>query len=133
MQNVWGMLRSLAHIVVIWNRPYPDIVAATDGRSIWIDPALTFVERMCYLAHEAIHIKHGHSGCQGSAVERQVCLEVAQFLVPFESLQRVASWSRNPSEMAEELGVTEEVLLDRLATLDGDQIQTLWPPSDHIA
>lgn len=133
MQNVWTMLRSLAHVMVIWNRPYPDIVAATDGRRIWIDPALTFAERMCYLAHEAIHIKHGHTGCQSQAIERQVCLEVAQFLVPFESLQRVASWSRHPAEMAEELGVTEEVLLDRLATLDGDQIQALWPPSEHIA
>jgi len=122
MQNVWGLLRSLAHVMIIWNRPYPDIVAATNGCNIWIDPALTSVERMCYLAHEAIHIKHGHAGCQGPAVERQVRLEVAQFLVPFESLQRVASWSRHPAEMAEELGVTEQVLLDRLATLDGNQI-----------
>jgi len=133
MQNVWGMLRSLAQVIVIWNRPYPDIVAATDGRRIWIDPALTAAERRCFLAHEAIHIKRGHAGCQPPAVERQVCLEAARFLVQFEDLRSVASWSRCPAEMAEELGVTEEVLLDRLATLDGDQIQTLWPPSDHIA
>lgn len=133
MQNVWGMLRSLAHVMIIWNRPYPDIVAATDGRRIWIDPALTAVERRCCLAHEAIHIQHGHDGCQPPAIERQVCLEVARFLVSFESLQDVAGWSRCPVEMAEELGVTEQVLLDRLATLDGDQIQALWPPGEHIA
>ncbi|UUX60131.1 ImmA/IrrE family metallo-endopeptidase [Glutamicibacter halophytocola] len=132
MQNIFNLLRTISHVAVIWNRPYPDIVAATNGRSIWIDPALTSVERVCYLTHEAIHIKHGHTGCQGRAIERQVCLEVAQFLVPFESLQGVASWSRHPAEMADELGVTEEVLLDRLATLDGDQIQALWPPSEHI-
>jgi len=133
MQNVFGRLRTLAHVAIIWARPHPDMVAATDGRRIWIDPAVTAVERRCFLAHEAIHIKHGHNGCQPPAVERQVCLEAAQFLVRFEDLLSVVSWSRCPAEMAEELDVTEEVLLDRLATLDGDQIQTLWPPSDHIA
>lgn len=133
MQNVWGMLRSLAHVMIIWNRPYPDIAAATDGRRIWIDPKLTAVERKCFLAHEAIHIKHGHQGCQPPAIERQICLEVARFLVPFEDLQRVACWSRNAVEMAEELDVTEQVIIDRLATLDGDQIQALWPASEHIA
>lgn len=133
MQNVWGMLRTLAHVIVIWNRPYPDIVAATDGRRIWIDPKLTTVERKCFLAHEAIHIQHGHNGCQPPAIERQVRLEVARFLVSFESLQDVACWSRDAAEMAEELDVTEQVIIDRLATLDGDQLQQLWPASEHIA
>ena len=133
MQNVWGMLRSLAHVVIIWDRPHPDMVAATDGRRIWIDPALTAAERRCFLAHEAFHIKYGHRGCQPPAVERQVDLEVARFLVPFTDLQRVACWSRDASEMAEELDVTEEVIIDRLATLDGDQLQQLWPVAEHIA
>lgn len=133
MQNVWGMLRSLAHIAIIWTRPHPEVVAATDGRRIWIDPALTAVEQRCFLAHEAIHIQHGHTSCQTPAIERQVCLEVARFLVTFEELQTVAGWSRFPAVMADELNVTEQVLLDRLATLDGHQIQQLWPPGEHIA
>lgn len=133
MQNVWGVLRSLANVMIIWNRPYPEMVAATDGRCIWIDQSLTTVEWRCFLAHEAFHIKNGHRGCQSSAVERQVCLEVAQFLISFEDLERVASWSRNPWDMAEELGVTEQVVIDRLRTLDGGRIQQLWPASEHIA
>lgn len=133
MQNVWGMLRTLAHVIIIWNRPHPEVVAATDGRRIWIDPALTASEQRCFLAHEAIHIQHGHTTCQSPSVERQVCLEVACFLITFEDLQRVSGWSRCPIVVAEELGVTEQVLLDRLAALDGDQIQTLWPPDEHIA
>lgn len=133
MQNVWGMLRSLAHVVIIWTRPHPDMVAATDGRRIWVDPALTTAERRCFLAHEAFHIKHGHTSCQPPAVERQICLETARFLVTFEDLKRVAGWSRHPAELAEELGVTEQVIIDRLATLDGDQIQQLWPANEHIA
>lgn len=133
MQNVWGMLRTLAQVVIIWNRPHPDLVAATDGRRIWVDPALTTAERRCFLTHEAFHIKHGHSGCQSPSVERQICLETARFLVTFEDLQRVADWSRSPWVMAEELGVTEQVVINRLQTLDGDQIQQLWPASEHIA
>lgn len=133
MQNVWGMVRSLAHIAIIWSRPHPEVVAATDGRRIWIDPALTDVEQRCFLAHEAIHIQHGHTSCQTPAVERQVCLEAARFLISFEDLETVAGWSRCPMDMAEELNVTEQVLLDRLATLDGQQIQALWPPGEHIA
>lgn len=35
--------------------------------------------------------------------------------------------------MAEELGLTKEVVIDRLQTLDGDHGQQLWPVSEHIA
>lgn len=133
MQNVWGMLRTLAQVVIIWNRPHPDLVAATDGRRIWVDPALTTAERRCFLAHEAFHIKHGHQGCQPPAIERRVCLDAARFLISFEDLQRVAGWARCPEDMAEELDVLPEVVIDRLQTLDGDQIQQLWPVSEHVA
>jgi len=133
MQGVWGHLRDLAQAAIIWTRPHPNLPAATDGRHIWVDPKLTDRELRCVLAHEVIHIRHGHTRCQPPSIERQVCLEAAQILITFEDLQRVAGWSRNPQVMAEELDVTEKVVMDRLATLDGDQIQALWPPSDHIA
>ena len=133
MQNIWGMLRSLAHVIIVWTRPSPDHVAATDGRHIWIDPALTETERRCFLAHEAIHIKHGHTSCQTHAIERQVCLETALWLIPFSELKRVASWARNPADMAEELGVTEQIVIDRFQLLTGDQIQELWPADDYYA
>ncbi|WP_434089216.1 hypothetical protein [Glutamicibacter protophormiae] len=60
-------------------------------------------------------------------------METARFLVSFEDLRRVAGWSRSPWVMAEELGVTEQVVIDRLQTLDGDQVKQLWPASEHIA
>lgn len=133
MQRVWGRLRGLAQAVIIWTRPHSEIPAATDGRRIWIDPKLTSNETRCVLAHEAIHVQHGHTSCQPRAIERQVRLEVARFLITFEDLQNIVGWSSCPSVMAEELGVTEQVLIDRLATLDGDQLQVLWPPGEHIA
>lgn len=133
MSNVWGLLREIAQSVVVWSRPHSALVAATDGRKIWIDPKLTAAETRCVLAHEAMHIKHGHNGCQPPAVERQIRYEVARFMISFEDLQRVAGWSKNLTVMAEELDVLEHVLVDRLQTLDGDQMQQLWPANEHIA
>lgn len=67
------------------------------------------------------------------AVERNVCLKVAQRLIPFEDLAKHAGWACSMVELAEELNVTEEVLIDRFQTLDGDQMQILWPNENHIA
>lgn len=133
MHKIWGKLRELAHAVVIWTRPHSNQVAATDGKHIWIDPSLTTAEERCVLAHEVFHLLHGHTSCQPPAVERQVRLEVARFMIAFEDLQRVATWSSCPAIMAEDLEVTEQVVLDRLSTLDGDQVQVLWPPDEYIA
>jgi len=130
---IWGALLDFAASVIVWTRPHSTIPAATVGGTIFIDPQLTASETKCALMHELIHLELGHGGCQPASVEREVQLMAARRLVTFEDLQRVAGWSRNPSEMAEELGVTEQVVMDRIATLDGDQIQALWPPSDHIA
>ncbi|MHC6176207.1 ImmA/IrrE family metallo-endopeptidase [Glutamicibacter sp. X7] len=123
----------IAPATIIWERPNPTMPAATDGERIWIDPDLSRAEIRCALMHEMFHVSSGHRGCQPPAVEREVCLEVARILVSFNDLRRVAGWATCPADMAEELGVTEHVVIDRLQTLDGDQIQQLWPPSDHVA
>lgn len=133
MFELLGKLSTLANAVVEFRRPHPSVPAATDGRRIWIDPKLSRAELRCALAHEAMHIKHGHTSCQGPSKERQIRLEVAVFMIPFEDLQRVAGWARCPSDMAEELDVLPEVVIDRLQTLDGDQIQQLWPVSEYVA
>lgn len=133
MFELLGKLSTLANAVVEFHRPHPSVPAATDGRRIWVDPKLNRAELRCALAHEAMHIKHGHNSCQGPAKERQIRLEVAVFMIPFEDLRRVAGWARCPEDMAEELDVLPEVVIDRLQTLDGDQIQQLWPVSEHVA
>ena len=66
-------------------------------------------------------------------VEREVCFETARLLISFDHLERHAGWARSLGELAEELSVTEEVLIDRLMTLDGDQLQCLWPADLHTA
>lgn len=134
MFQPWGKLRQLAHIAIIWTRPHSHASAATDGTSrIWLDPELTQIERRCALTHELIHIHYGHRGCQPRAIERRVCLEAARLLVKFEHLAEQAHWAHTMGELAEELSVTEAVLVDRFQTLDGDQLQQLWPNENHIA
>ncbi|MGL3804689.1 ImmA/IrrE family metallo-endopeptidase [Paeniglutamicibacter sp. R2-26] len=134
MSQVLGELRTLAQAIVIWTRPLSDAPAATDGAGrIWIDPRVTQIEDRCFTTHEMVHMRRGHTGCQPPAVERSVCLETARILVPFEALAKHAGWARSMAELAEELSVTEEVLIDRFQTLDGDQLQALWPNEHHIA
>lgn len=130
--STWGALVDFTASIIVWSRPHSAAPAATIDNTIFIDPELTEAETKCVLAHELIHLELGHIGCQPASVEREVQLRVALRLVRFEDLRQVAGWSRCTTEMAEELGVTEQVILDRLATLDGDQVQALWPPSEHI-
>lgn len=94
---------------------------------------MTESERRCAITHEMVHMRRGHTDCQPPAVERSVCLEAARLLVTFEALAEHAGWARTMAELAEELHVTEAVLIDRFQTLDGDQLQALWPNENHIA
>lgn len=118
MFHPWGKLRTLAHITVIWTRPHSSAPATTDGVSrIWLDPTLNQAERRCALTHELFHLRHQHRGCQPSAVERSVRVLTARALIPIDALEAQLRWSQYPAEIAEELWVTEQVLLDRLQHL----------------
>ena len=133
MFDPWGKLRNLAHIVIIWTRPHSHAPAATDGTNrIWLDPVMNQIERRCALTHELTHIKYGHYGCQVPAIERIVRFETAELLVKLEHLQEHAPWAASLEELAEELSVTEAVLIDRLQLLDGDELQALWPNEHHF-
>ncbi|WP_411732154.1 ImmA/IrrE family metallo-endopeptidase [Paeniglutamicibacter sp.] len=134
MPQVIGELRKLANTVIIWTRPHSDAPASTDGTGrIWLDPRMNEAERRWALTHEMVHMRRGHTSCQPSAIERSVRLETAQILIPFSALAKHAGWAHSVAELAEELSVTEEVLIDRFQTLDGDQLQTLWPQDHYCA
>lgn len=82
-----------------------------------MDPRMNQVERRCVLTHELVHIELGHRGCQPSAVERDVRAEAAYRLIRLEDLLSGSVWALGPSELADELWVTDMVLHDRLAGL----------------
>lgn len=133
MFDLLGKVEALTNSVIHWTRPRERTPGATKGRRFWVDTKLTADERRCVLAHELHHLLRGHEGCQPPAIERQVCLETAQFLISFDALKDAVHWSSHPAVIAEELGVTEQIVIDRFLTLDGDQMAELWPPGEHIA
>lgn len=92
---------------------------------IWLDKRLDQVERRCTLTHELIYIERQHTGCQLPAVEIEVCLEAARRLIPIGDLVSVLRWSNYAHEMADELWVTTEVLMDRLTSLSPDELSIL--------
>ncbi|VXB25968.1 conserved hypothetical protein [Arthrobacter sp. 9V] len=98
----------------------------TNGRDmIWLDRALNQVERRCTLTHELVHIERGHTSCQPTAVEKAVRVETARRLICLDDLAKQLAWSRSLTELAEELWVTEGVLLDRLTSLTSAEWATL--------
>lgn len=119
MHSAWGMLRDLAPQISLIFAMLPDgISGLTDGRSrIWLDKRLDAVERRCALMHELIHVEHGHTGCQGPRIERNVRHETARRLVAFDGLLEAAEWCHSTDELAGELGVTHDVATDRLEAL----------------
>lgn len=126
MFHPWGELRQLAHVIVIWARPASGVPAATDGeRRIWIDPGLSQRERRSVLAHELVHLAEGHRGCQSLAVERQVREVAARHLIDWDRLVAEVQWARGLGELADELWVTEDVVLNRLAALSQEDLRHL--------
>ena len=133
MHGAWGMLRDLAPQMSLIFAMLPDgISGLTDGRSrIWLDARLDEVERRCALMHELLHVEHGHTGCQGPRAERRVRMEAARRLIAFERLLESYRWCHGPTELAEELSVTREVLADRLEGLTGRERRRLAAACMH--
>lgn len=118
MFDPWGALRRLTHIHISFVRMPDGVPGRTDGlRVIWLDKNLQQVERRCALAHELVHIEFGHDGCQQPSVERQVRTETARRLIPIGALCKHSAWAHGSQELAEDLWVTTDVLIDRLQSL----------------
>lgn len=112
----WRELRQLTHVSVSWVDLPMGTHGRTDGSSrIEINRDLLQVERRCALTHELQHIFMGHRGHQPPAVERVVRVIVARRLIPLHALVDAYRWAGdNLHELADELWVTQAVLMDRL-------------------
>jgi len=96
------------------------LVAATNGRTIYLDERLTLREKRCAITHELVHIESGHSECQPPAVERKVRALAARRLVSWEAVWEHAPWANSIDELAEDVMVTKSVLSDWIASLPED-------------
>lgn len=109
----WSVLRSRPDLKLVWAGDLPHHWrGCTDGKStIWIRTGLSQAERRCVLTHELIHIRHHHVGHQPPAIERQVRIETACWLIP--GIDRIRDALTTP-DPADDLWVTPSVLQDRL-------------------
>lgn len=110
----------MGHVRLILAGDLPGGVrAATDGESrVWMRTGMSQVQRRCSLAHELVHLRRRHRGCQTEAVEWSVRREVARRLIPdIHVLADELTWAHTAHEAADHLWVTTEVLRDRLGGL----------------
>ena len=97
------------------------VAARTDGVDIWVDDRLNDVQRKCAIEHELIHVERGHSTVQVEAVEMSVRYEAARRLLPIAGLGSCEGSTL--AQVARNLGVTRQVLMDRAATLTDAQAE----------
>lgn len=125
MWNPWEHLRTHQDIRLTMSRLPPGQRAYIDfdTQHIYLDSQLLQRERNDALAHELTHLARGCpiAGFE-DAEERAVNVEVARRLLPLDQLVQALRWSRNPTELAEDLNCTESTILIRLATLSADEV-----------
>lgn len=130
----WRELRNQQHIGVSFDHLPENTAGLTNGQHIWLAKGMQQTERRCIMAHELVHIAMGHDKCQTTAAELVVRVETARNLITIEALKNALMWSRHPSELAEDLWVTEEVLADRIEYLTTLELGTLSNlEEDHYA
>lgn len=81
-----------------------------------------------------MHLELGHVGHQPRAVEEKVREHAARQLVPLQALYMHRHWQGRLYGLAEDLGVTEAVLTDRLRWLTQEERMLLgllfWGPGE---
>ena len=134
MWNPWKHLRTYRRVELTvcslpaGTRAYVDF----DARHIFMDSSLLQRERNDALAHELTHLERGRpvAGFE-DAEERAVNEAVARRLIPLDALVQALRWSRNPTELAEDLNCTEATVLTRLAGLTPDESVLIRSALDH--
>ena len=102
------------------------VLAATDGhKHVVMRDTLLQRERRVVIAHEMEHLEHKDSCGQTLAVEDAINTKIARDLIPLPHLIDAARWDRRIAVMAEELWVTEQLVITRIETLDAHEEETL--------
>lgn len=122
----WRTVADAAQLSVTTLRLPDGMAGATGGTGrSWLDDRLTATERRCVLMHELVHVEAGHHGHQPEAVEAWVREQTARRLIPLEALAPWRSWQGTLWQLADELGVTHDVLADRLRTASAGEREVL--------
>lgn len=125
MFHPWRALRRMRGVDVIWMR-MDGRLGATDGRSlILMHPDQSQVQRRCTLAHELAHIELGHINGATPREEAAAREHAARRMISLERLMDALRWAESMEEVADELWVDHQMLIDRLDTLTDDERQAL--------
>lgn len=111
------------------------ILAATDGHTkVVMRDTLLQRERRVAIAHEMEHLEHRDTCGQTSQVEDAINAKIARDLIPLPHLIDAARWDHRIAVIAEELWVTEALVITRIETLDAHESETLTRELDlhHI-
>lgn len=121
MFHPWRFVGQFPHIRV-HHEDLGNVSGRSDGvANIWLHKDLRQVERRCTLTHELFHIAEGHTSRVPFMLELCVRFKAARALVSLEELARGLAWAMSAEELADELGVTERIVMDRLASLTDDE------------
>lgn len=125
MFHPWRALRELTHIHLSW-KSEDGMLGETDGRSVIVmNPDQSQRQRRCTLAHELAHIELGHIDGATDREEADAREHAARRLIPLDRLMDALRWADNLEEVADELWVDHQTLIDRLDTLTDDERQAL--------
>jgi hypothetical protein len=129
----WNPWRHLAdhypHIVVHTRQELPGRLWGFQfGHQIWLCRRLNQSRRRCTLAHEIIHLERGPVPADpiGLAREERIVSELsARRLISTDQLAAALQWTRDPSQLAEELWVDLPTLQARMGALDPLEVAEL--------
>ena len=114
---------------IIWDRELPDRVWGLSwGRRIWLCRRLNQVRRRCTLTHELIHLERGPVPADPIGRAREelaVDIEAARRLITLPALVDALRWTRDATELADELWVDRPTLRTRMQHLDPIEVAEL--------
>lgn len=120
----WAAAEELG--VRVLYHPLKGARGCTNGTdTIWLDPRTTELEQRMTLIHELTHIRYGHTGHQPDHIEHHVRGYVARFILKWEDIMQYAEYQAPHQTIAEELGVTPDILTDRLHHATPDELHQL--------
>lgn len=128
----WRDARADAALLIEWSRALPaDLLAVTDGDTVWMNTRQSQAERRVSITHELIHRERGHrNGCTGPE-EEWVRQETARRLIPLDLLADAMRWSTDPFEIADHCFVDRDTVLTRLDHLHPTEIHKLRRSTEH--
>lgn len=116
--NPWRVLAEHHPHVAVIRWPIPELGRYYHRlKTIVVRENLRIVEERAVLWHEIVHLERGDEHCDRRTERNRIEREAARRAIDIEELADALLWSDQPSEVADQLKVTEDLLQLRLRHL----------------